>query len=198
MSNPRLVSDAANRWGVPRGRCLGFRARWANLACIGRKQFRIACAALAALTATPSPAGAQNIALTSDKSGYHVGDRPVFTVTAREDCFLTLVTIDAAGRGAVLFPNRFQRDNRIKANVASEIPGPDSAFAYRLHKTGNERIIAVCPRSLVNIAGIAHDFSRNAVTPVELGSFHKWASDNKNDVATLSFKVLPPPPVKSE
>lgn len=153
--------------------------------------YRAGWMALAAALAIATPAAAQNITLTSDKSEYRVGDQPVFTVTAKEDCFLVLVAIDARGRGAALFPNKYQQDNRIRANVPFKVPGRNAPFQYRLRRSGKERMVAACPRGQNSIDGITLNFAINIVAPVELSTFQRWIGDNNEDVAILSFKVSP-------
>jgi hypothetical protein len=140
---------------------------------------------LAALVATLASADtADVISLASDKSEYNVGDHPVFTVTAKQDCSLTLVAIDAEGSGTVLYPNGLQQNNRTKAGT----------FKYRLHQCGDERIFAICQAAQSGIDGITHDFSRSVITPVLINTFQRCVSANKDVVAEIRFKVSPPLP----
>ena len=108
-----------------------------------------------------------NLSLTSDKNVYRANDTANFTVVSSQDCFLTLVNLDEKGSGAtVIFPNRFQQDNRIAANRQVNIPGPDAPFQFRLKDPGTETVIAVCTDKNVSVDGITHDFSRSAFTSV--------------------------------
>src|SRR5208282_5394909 len=68
---------------------------------------------------------------------------------------------------AVLFPNRFQHDNRIRANAATEFPDADAPFQYRMNDKGLETVIAVCADGPTEVDGIRHDFDKFAFTPVE-------------------------------
>src|SRR6476661_8471100 len=45
------------------------------------------------------------------RSDYRVNDLPVFSITPKEDCHLTLINVDASGESTVIFPNTFQQDN---------------------------------------------------------------------------------------
>jgi hypothetical protein len=108
-----------------------------------------------------------NLSLTSDKNVYRANDTANFSVVSSQDCFLTLVNLDEKGSGAtVIFPNRFQQDNRIAANRQVNIPGPDAPFQFRLKDPGTETVIAVCTDKNVSVDGITHDFSRSAFTSV--------------------------------
>jgi hypothetical protein len=117
------------------------------------------------LAAHPTPGA--DLALFSDQDSYRQGDTPVFTVIAARDCFLTLTDVDQKGEGTVLFPNRFQQNNRIRAGVEVQLPGDNASFRYRMKDRGIETVIAVCTESDVGIDGIRHDFTRSAFTPVE-------------------------------
>jgi hypothetical protein len=129
--------------------------------------------------ARPNPGA--DLALFSDRDAYRQGDTPVFTVIAARDCFLTLTDVDQKGEGTVLFPNRFQPNNRIRAGVEVQLPGDNAAFRYRMKDRGIETVIAVCTVSDVGVDGIRHDFSRSAFTPVE----------NYTDAVARSIAVEP-------
>lgn len=107
------------------------------------------------------------LALTSDRDFYRQGDTPVFTVVASADCFLTLSNVDGKGRGAVLFPNKFQQNNKIRADRPFEFPGPDASFQFRMQDRGVETVIAVCTPDQRIADGISHDFDKAAFTVVE-------------------------------
>jgi hypothetical protein len=100
---------------------------------------------------TPPPAlvkaaGKLQISLYSDRSKYGTADRVVFTVQSTQDCFLTLTDINQRGESTIIFPNDHQKDNLIKANVPTTIPGPGAAFTFQFVPTdkGPEHIGAVC------------------------------------------------------
>lgn len=108
-----------------------------------------------------------NLALTSDKTNYRANDTASFTIVSSQDCFLTLIDLDDIGTGAtVIFPNKFQQDNRILADTHVIIPGPDAPFQFRLKDAGTETVIAVCTDKNVPVDGISHDFGRSAFTSV--------------------------------
>jgi hypothetical protein len=106
-----------------------------------------------------------DLSLISDKSEYKQGDSPVFTIVASKDCTLTLTDVDEKGEGTVLFPNKFQQNNKIKAGQTVTLPGPDAGFVYRMKDKGVETVIAVCAEN-GEADGIKHDFTRSAFTTV--------------------------------
>ncbi len=85
-----------------------------------------------------------DLSLTSDKSSYKQNDRPVFTVISKEDCNLTLMNVDDKDQGTVLFPNKFQADNRIKAGKEFRFGDDSTPFTYRMADIGTETVIAEC------------------------------------------------------
>ena len=56
-----------------------------------------------------------------------MNDLPVFSITPKEDCHLTLINVDASGESTVIFPNKFQQDNP-DGGEEGEFPGPDAPF----------------------------------------------------------------------
>lgn len=107
-----------------------------------------------------------DLSLTSDQDSYRLGDSPVFTIVSPRDCFLTLTNIDEKGEGTVLLPNKFQQNNRIKANVPIEFPGKGAPFQYKMKDKGTETVTAVCASNADGGDKIQHDFTRSAFTQV--------------------------------
>ncbi|MBI3433479.1 MAG: DUF4384 domain-containing protein [Proteobacteria bacterium] len=108
-----------------------------------------------------------DLTLIADKDTYKVGDTPTFTVISKNDCFLTLTNIDSkGGEGTVIFPNKFQQDNKIKAKVEIKLPGASAPFRYRMQDPGTEEVIAVCTEAKVVVDGIKQDFKKEDFTAV--------------------------------
>lgn len=107
-----------------------------------------------------------DLSLTSDKDSYRQGDSPVFTIVSPRDCFLTLTNVDEKGEGTVLLPNKFQQDNKIKANVPIEFPGRGAPFQYKMKDKGIETVVAVCAAKAEGGDKIEHNFNRSAFTQV--------------------------------
>lgn len=105
------------------------------------------------------------LSLYADKSSYMVNDKPVFTVMSDRDCYLTLVNIDGAGVGTVIFPNKFQQDNKIAGGKDFSFPAADSSFDFKFTEVGKESVIAVCDVTGKTIA-IEHAYAENAFTPL--------------------------------
>lgn len=126
---------------------------------------RVADARTAAVRPARSEADV-DLSLTSDRDDYRRGDSPVFTIVSARDCFLTLTDIDEKGEGTVLFPNKFEQKNFIKANVPVQFPSATAPYQYRMKDRGVETVVAVCSGPGNSVDGIRHDFSRSAFTSV--------------------------------
>jgi hypothetical protein len=113
------------------------------------------------------PRHKSGLSLTSDRNSYRQGDTPIFTILSDRACYLTLTDVDEKGAGTVLFPNRFQQDNRIRAHVGFQFPAADAPFRFRTTDKGFETIIAVCTDEATGADGITHDFAKAAFTSVE-------------------------------
>jgi hypothetical protein len=150
-----------------------------------------------------------DLTLISDQDVYKQGDSPVFTVIASKDCFLTLTNVDQKGIGTVLFPNKFQTDNRIKGKAEIVLPKVGSPFSYRMKDQGVETVTAVCTDKNTAVDGIKHDFTRSALTSTGdyTRSLSRGLTENKRQITIEPAKpatpqgqvvvakpVAPPPP----
>ena len=112
-----------------------------------------------------------DLALTSDKTAYKVNDLPVFSITSKEDCSLTLINVDSNGDGTVIFPNKFQQDNFLPAGKEAQFPSGDAPFQFRLKDPGT---IAICNAGGKRVDGIKHDFKKRGFT--ELGNYRGFVT----------------------
>lgn len=100
---------------------------------------------LAKLPAKPvveqtSPTGL-TVRVWTDKTAYAVGDKITIHFETNQDCYLTLIDIDARGNATVLFPNRYNRENRIEAGRTYTIPGDRMGFDFYIEPPGGVDII---------------------------------------------------------
>jgi hypothetical protein len=126
----------------------------------------VAVAAAPAVVAKPAVKKA-DLSIISDKTLYKVDDTPVFTVVSARDCFLTITNVDDKGAGSVLFPNRFQQENKIKAGQEFVLPIATSKFRFRFPEVRIESVIAVCTEKNTEVDGIKHNFTRSILTDVD-------------------------------
>jgi hypothetical protein len=101
-----------------------------------------------------------DLALTSDKSLYRVGETPVLTVSSERDCYLTLTRVAPKGRARVIFPNKSQRDNFLLERTLFRFPPEKNRSLLRLKAPGKETVIARCNAEGARLSGGEDDFKR--------------------------------------
>ena len=65
---------------------------------------------------------------------YAVGERVRLFVQTNKDAYVTVLNVGPAGETTVLFPNRYQSDNLVRANTVTEVP--DAAGRAHVTVTG--------------------------------------------------------------
>ncbi len=103
------------------------------------------------------------------------GDLVMIKAEADNDCYLTVISVDAEGVGTVLFPSDFQTDNLLSANQAVSIPPAEAPFQLRYKAEGAETILGRCSTSATPPVGIEHDFVRQRFTV--LGNWENFIQD---------------------
>lgn len=63
---------------------------------------------------------------------YKVGDEVVFYFRTNRDCYLTLLNVTTTGKVHILFPNKYQKDNLVKAGKVYRFPPEDAKYVFRL------------------------------------------------------------------
>ena len=119
--------------------------------------------------------GAVRLNVWVDKARPMPGDLISVNAEADSDCFLTIVSIDPAGKATVLFPNDFEPDNLVTANKAVRVPGSEAPYQLRVKETGYETLLAQCSTSPTPPVGIEHDFERQRFTV--LGNWENFVHD---------------------
>jgi hypothetical protein len=127
------------------------------------------------------------LVLRADRETYALGETPIYTARASEDCYLTLINVDPDRSAVVLFPNEFQQDNKLKAGEELTLPPPESPYRFRLAKAGSEKLIGTCTESSRPPPGIRHDFERQRFTMIG-----DW-DEHLAEVASGRATAEPPP-----
>ncbi|MEW6776929.1 MAG: DUF4384 domain-containing protein [Bdellovibrionota bacterium] len=63
---------------------------------------------------------------------YRDGEKMIVGVRTGQDCYLKLVHISVDGQMQVIFPNKFDRNNKIKAGEVHNIGGPGYGFEFEM------------------------------------------------------------------
>jgi Domain of unknown function (DUF4384) len=112
----------------------------------------------------PSPIRELQLQMWPAQDRYKVGELAAFFVETNMDCNLTMISVDAAGRGTVLFPNEFEQNNLLPAGKSLRVPSEVAPFQLRLKNPGRESVVGICNRLAKTADGITHDYERQRFT----------------------------------
>lgn len=102
----------------------------------------------------------------SDKKSYQISEPVVLDITADKDCYLAVINLGTSGRMALLFPNKWQPNNKIEKGKTYRIPPEGSEYALKvLGPPGTEliKVIASIDPVLANVQSLQQEIR----TPVE-------------------------------
>ncbi len=68
----------------------------------------------------------------SKKGKFYVGDQVAFEVSSTKDAYLTIIDVGTSGKAHVIFPNRWNKNNKIRKGKVYRIPGPDAGYSFKL------------------------------------------------------------------
>jgi len=143
---------------------------------------------------------------------YQEGEVLQVYVSSREEGYLYLFYRDADAKVTVLFPNQYQRDNRIRQNEGVPVPGPDAGFRIRVGAPfGHELLKAVVSKKPLPFIDNTMDFAKFAIAPVDDNAGNAigeaierqeetdWAEHSIN-IRTVPRRNgnTPPPPVRPD
>ncbi len=111
---------------------------------------------------TIEPSG--ELFLWTDKLKYKVGDLAVVYAATTANCFLTVFGIDGSGLTTVLFPNDFDRDNKLVPGRVIRVPEETAPFQLRINNLRPETIVGVCTPETRDPPAVTHTFSRQRFT----------------------------------
>ncbi len=97
---------------------------------------------------------------------YREGDTMQIFVKPNQDAYITIVDVGTSGKVHILFPNKFQRDNRVLAHQVLQIPGDDT-WRIKVGGPAGQELIKV-------IATIKPDPVINLARLDELGPFYRY------------------------
>jgi hypothetical protein len=147
--------------------------------------------------AAPAAPGTQTPAFTlevwpnSDTAAYFDGDEMKINLLAGQDCYFKVYHIDVNGQMQLIYPNQYNRDNRLRANTPRTIP--ESPVYYPLSAPyGVETILAVAsaePFQNLEQEMVPVQFSRSAVNTARgLGvGVRPGSGGNQSPTVSASF-----------
>jgi hypothetical protein len=83
---------------------------------------------------------------------YNEGEEIKLIFKSTKDCYLTLIDVGTDGKVTIFFPNKFHKDNKIKAGETYSVPGKDAKWLLRVKgPAGKEVIKAIATLDKKNI-----------------------------------------------
>jgi hypothetical protein len=152
---------------------------------------------------TSNDAWKVTIAVDHPDGTYALNDEVVLSVTSAQDGYLYVYNADSTGAITLIFPNRFQQKNEIRANTPVTIPDPNNkTFRLRADKVGSETFKAIVSTQPLAEVDMAEARSRST-TPVSRNKFIRVAVEamggDPNAVTdTQSSTTVPPDGKKPE
>ena len=93
------------------------------------------------------------------KKRYELGDKLEFRFTTTKDAYVTLVDLGTSGDVTIIFPNRFTKNNFVRAGQTITVPSKDADFEFILGgKPGREIVRAIATKKPVTF--LPKDFHR--------------------------------------
>ncbi|HPE70751.1 MAG TPA: DUF4384 domain-containing protein [Candidatus Competibacter sp.] len=116
--------------------------------------------------ASPARPEPFDLHLRTEKLVYPLGAKVRVLATAEQDCRLTLLDVGTSGQVYVLFPNRYQPDDRIRAGETVTIPGDAAPVDYQLSgPSGVEALIGICRTDGQPVYTGSYNFQQHVYQP---------------------------------
>ena len=128
------------------------------------------------------------------RSTYAMGETMVLSVAVDRPCYVYVYNVDVRQKVCLVFPNAFEKDNRLEAGRTYTVPAQDARWELRIEdEPGEERMIAIASEApleqtmagegeLSEYSDSYHDFIAKAVKPrLKSDAANAWG------VATVSF-----------
>jgi hypothetical protein len=94
-----------------------------------------------------------DVSLTLEKSAYKFGEKFIFYVSSAEDGYLYVIYIQQDGEIVILFPNDYQKDNKIKTGEDITLPGHEEVNFKFSPPAGLEMLKVFVTKKPLNITG---------------------------------------------
>ena len=94
----------------------------------------------------PNPPFKVNISVAGERRDFKIGEKIVYNVSCEEDCYLLMLNLDSKGNFQVIFPNKFHKDNFVKAGSTIQIPDQEmksKKFEFQFFPPAGEETVKV-------------------------------------------------------
>jgi len=110
----------------------------------GKDDDEIASHRLLTVANNDKPGWKVKVSVDKADQDYKVGDEVIVTVRSEKDGYLYLINTDPSGKITIVYPNPYQKDNKIRADEEVTIPdSKDKTFRFRVNDAGKEMVMAL-------------------------------------------------------
>jgi TolB-like protein len=96
-----------------------------------------------------------HISVRTDRDSYRLGDRARIYLTANRDCYVTVLNMRSNGEITRLFPNKYDKENFIRANIEHSVPEKGSRYELAISEPpGRESIKVIATSRPVSLGEI--------------------------------------------
>ncbi|MCX5814308.1 MAG: caspase family protein [Proteobacteria bacterium] len=103
----------------------------------------------------PNPSFNVKVWITDEgRNDFRVGEKAVFNFRSDEDCYLLMINTDSKGNVHLMFPNRFYRDNFIRAGEERKIPDERMGKKFELEfgePVGEETVKVIATKEPIDL-----------------------------------------------
>ncbi len=105
------------------------------------------------------------------KNEYKPGEEIVFGFTADKDCYVAIIDMGTSGKTTILFPNKWQTDNKAEKGKSYTIPPKDSKYALKVNgPAGLEKVkVLACVDPILGEVSSLQDELKKPVAQSEGG-----------------------------
>jgi hypothetical protein len=78
-----------------------------------------------------------------DDNTYQFGEDVILNVKTNQDAYITLLDIGTSGKIHIIFPNKYQQDNFLKAGQVVQVPSKNAPFSIKVSAPAGKEVIKV-------------------------------------------------------
>ena len=92
-----------------------------------------------------APASAIKVSACLDRQNgvYRPGDSVTLQVRTNKPAYITVLDVGTSGKVYVIYPNRYQRENRVNAFEVVQIPAPDERYRFAVKGPAGREVLKV-------------------------------------------------------
>lgn len=125
------------------------------------------------------------VRVATDKRDYMPGDEMVASVVSDRAGYLRLYYVDNAGDAYLIFPNRFQQDNRVAARQRIDV-GASEDFKFSMKPPGGTEMLLAAVSETQFTDHDALDFTKSAIKKMgKIGSVRKLLDSGTKEIEVI-------------